>query len=49
LPLSLYLKAKLVFVKDNKVDLLIIDDWGLSRLNEMERKDFLEIIEERQC
>ncbi len=30
-----------------KIDLLIIDDWGLSRLNEMERKDFLEIIEER--
>jgi len=31
----------------SKIDLLILDDWGLSKLNEVERKDFLEIIEER--
>lgn len=30
-----------------KIDVLIIDDWGLSKLNEVERKDFLEIIEDR--
>lgn len=31
----------------SKVDLLIIDDWGLSVLNDIERRDFLEIIEDR--
>jgi DNA replication protein DnaC len=31
----------------SKIDLLILDDWGLSKLNEVERRDFLEIIEER--
>jgi len=31
----------------SKVDVLIVDDWGLSKLNETERKDFLEIIEDR--
>lgn len=30
-----------------KVDLLIIDDWGLNKLNEQERRDFLEIMEDR--
>jgi DNA replication protein DnaC len=30
-----------------KVQLLIIDDFGLSSLNETDRKDFLEIIEDR--
>ncbi len=31
----------------SKVDLLIIDDWGLHKLNEIERRDFLEIMEDR--
>ena len=31
----------------SKIDLLIIDDWGLSPLNDIERRDFLEIIEDR--
>ncbi len=31
----------------SKVDLLILDDWGLNKLNEQERRDFLEIMEER--
>ncbi|OGC21654.1 hypothetical protein A2291_06060 [candidate division WOR-1 bacterium RIFOXYB2_FULL_42_35] len=30
-----------------KVNLLIIDDFGLSALNDSERKDFLEIVEDR--
>ncbi len=30
-----------------KADLLIIDDWGLNKLNEQERRDFLEIMEDR--
>jgi DNA replication protein DnaC len=30
-----------------KVDLFIIDDWGLNKLNEQERRDFLEIMEDR--
>jgi len=30
-----------------KVDLLILDDWGLSKLNEDQRKDFLEVMEDR--
>jgi len=30
-----------------KVDLLIIDDFGISSINDTERKDFLEIIEDR--
>lgn len=33
--------------KLSKVDLLVIDDWGFSLLNATERKDFLEVIEER--
>lgn len=33
--------------KLSKVDLLVIDDWGFSRLTAEERKDFLEVIEER--
>src|SRR5208283_1205850 len=31
----------------SKVDLLIIDDWGLTPLTEDERKDFLEVMEDR--
>jgi len=31
-----------------KVDLLVIDDWGLSALNDAERRDFLEVMEDRQ-
>lgn len=31
----------------SKVDLLVLDDWGLNKLNEQERRDFLEIMEER--
>lgn len=31
----------------SKVDLLILDDWGLSKLNCQERRDFLEIMEDR--
>lgn len=30
-----------------RVDLLIIDDWGISTLSEAERRDFLEIVEDR--
>ena len=30
-----------------KVDLLVLDDWGLSRLDERERQDLLEIVEDR--
>lgn len=30
-----------------KTDLLVVDDWGLSPLNEAERRDFLEIMEDR--
>lgn len=30
-----------------KTNVLIIDDWGLTKLNEQNRNDFLEIIEER--
>lgn len=30
-----------------KVDLLIIDDWGLSTLTEEQRKDLLEVVEDR--
>lgn len=30
-----------------RIDLLIIDDWGLNKLNEQERRDFLEIMEDR--
>lgn len=30
-----------------KTELLVIDDWGLSSLNEAERRDFLEIMEDR--
>lgn len=31
----------------SKVDLIIIDDWGLTPLTEDERKDFLEVMEDR--
>jgi DNA replication protein DnaC len=31
-----------------KVDLLVIDDWGISALNDTERRDFLEVMEDRQ-
>jgi DNA replication protein DnaC len=31
----------------SRVDLLIVDDWGLSPLTDMERRDFLEIMEDR--
>jgi DNA replication protein DnaC len=30
-----------------KMDLLVLDDWGLSRLNDEQRKDLLEILEDR--
>ena len=30
-----------------KYDLLIIDDWGLAKLNDQERRDMLEVIEDR--
>lgn len=30
-----------------KTDILIVDDWGLSPLNDAERRDFLEIMEDR--
>lgn len=30
-----------------KTDLLVVDDWGLSPLNDAERRDFLEIMEDR--
>jgi DNA replication protein DnaC len=30
-----------------KANILIIDDWGLSGLNEQERRDLLEILEDR--
>jgi DNA replication protein DnaC len=30
-----------------KVDLLVLDDWGLAPLNERERRDLLEIIDDR--
>jgi len=36
-----------VLHKLGKVNLLVLDDWGFSRLKESERKDFLEVIEER--
>ena len=31
-----------------KIDLLILDDWGLAVLNANERRDLLEILEDRQ-
>jgi len=31
----------------SKVDLLIIDDWGMTTLNDIERRDLLEITEDR--
>jgi DNA replication protein DnaC len=30
-----------------KTELLVIDDWGLSSMNDAERRDFLEVIEDR--
>jgi DNA replication protein DnaC len=30
-----------------KTDLLVLDDWGLSRLNDEQRRDLLEILEDR--
>ena len=32
----------------SKPDVLILDDFGLSKLNDMERRDLLEVVEERQ-
>jgi DNA replication protein DnaC len=33
--------------KISKTDLLVIDDWGLAPLNDLERRDILEIMEDR--
>ncbi len=30
-----------------KIDVLVIDDWGLTALNDMQRRDILEVIEDR--
>jgi DNA replication protein DnaC len=30
-----------------RTDLLVLDDWGLSKLNKAQQRDFLEIIEDR--
>ena len=30
-----------------RADLLILDDWGISKLTEEQRKDFLEVMEDR--
>jgi DNA replication protein DnaC len=30
-----------------KTDLLVVDDWGLSSLTDAERRDFLEVMEDR--
>jgi len=30
-----------------KTDLLVLDDWGLTKLNQEERQDLLEILEDR--
>ena len=32
-----------------KMDLLVIDDWGISPLNDAERRDFLEVMEDRHA
>jgi DNA replication protein DnaC len=31
----------------SKTHLLVIDDWGLSKLNDQEQRDFLELLEDR--
>lgn len=31
-----------------RADVLVVDDWGLAPLTEMERRDFLEVIDDRQ-
>lgn len=31
-----------------RTDILVIDDWGVAPLNEMERREFLEVIDDRQ-
>ena len=31
----------------SKIDLLILDDWGLAKLTEHERQDLLELVEDR--
>ena len=31
----------------SRIDLLVIDDWGLSRLGDLDRRDLLEILEDR--
>lgn len=36
-----------VLQKLARLQLLVIDDWGISSLEEMERRDFLEILEDR--
>ena len=33
--------------KISRIQVLIVDDWGLSPLNDTERRDFLEIVEDR--
>ncbi len=30
-----------------KIDVLVVDDWGLAPLSDAERRDFLEVIEDR--
>lgn len=34
-------------IKLAKTDLLVVDDWGLSSLTDAERRDFLEVMEDR--
>ena len=31
----------------SRIDLLILDDWGLAKLTECQRQDLLELVEER--
>ena len=31
----------------SRIDLLILDDWGLAKLTEYQRQDLLELVEER--
>jgi DNA replication protein DnaC len=39
--------AARVLARLAKVDVLVIDDWGLAPLKEQERRDMLEILEDR--
>ena len=36
-----------LLIKLAKTDLLVVDDWGLSSLTDAERRDFLEVMEDR--